>query len=194
MKHKEKLDLVLRTLYTLGVDKKDQLLREICDSNNIPLTSDDELDLIAKRLEADGFIRCIRISAGIYALLTSKGIEYCEEDSYAYKGQPIISNNYNLNIINSPNANIVSSSSNIRIAFNNQIDIKNKIKEFKTVVDKDSNISSKEKQDILDCLEEVEANIEAGRKSRFAFKHLVELASNVAGVGSLLLDLGQLIS
>ncbi|MGY2134826.1 hypothetical protein ACW9KT_21530 [Hymenobacter sp. HD11105] len=194
MKHKEKLDLVLRTLYTLGIDKKDQLLREVCDSNHIPLTSDDELYLIAKRLEDDGFIRCVRISAGIYASLTSAGIEYCEEDSYAYKGQPLISNNYNLNIINSSHANIISSSNNVSIASNNQVDIENKIKEFKIVINNDGNISSVEKQDIIDCLEEVEANIEAGRKSKFAFKHLVELASNVAGVGSLLLNLGQLMS
>jgi hypothetical protein len=193
MRHTEKFDLILRALYNLRAERGDIYLQEICTSQNIPLASRDELYSIAERLEHDGYIKCIRISAGIYATLTSRGIEYCEENSYSYQGSSIISNSYNFNIINSPNANIVSTSSNTSIHITSHSEIKNKINELKEHISTNSDITSNQKSDILECIEEVENAVDLGRKPKFALKQLIEQASNVAGVGSLLLDLGQLI-
>lgn len=194
MKHTEKLDAILRELYDRGLDKKDQMLNQICEGKNIPLKSRDELYAIADRLEKDGYVVCQRISAGIYATLTSHGIEYCEEDSYAYKGHAIVTNLYNLNITNSPYANIVSSSSNVSISIKTKSEIKNKIKELKDRISNSNDIISDKKTDILDCIKEVEDSIDSDRKPKFAVKYLIEQASNIAGVGSLLLELGKLIS
>ncbi|WP_375437412.1 hypothetical protein [uncultured Hymenobacter sp.] len=193
MKHAEKLDAILRELYDRGSDKKDQMLNQICEAKNIPLKSRDELYAIADRLEKDGYVVCQRISAGIYATLTSHGIEYCEEDSYAYKGHAIVTNQYNLSITNSPNANIVSASTSTNIQITSHGEIKNKISELKKRISTNNDITNNQKADILECIEEVENAVDSGRKPKFALKQLIEQASNVAGVGSLLLDLGQLI-
>jgi hypothetical protein len=193
IKQTEKLDLILRVLYNLRAEKDDIYLHEICESQNIPLASRDELYEIAERLKNDGYIKFTSIQAGIYAKLTSKGIEYCEEDSYAYKGSSIITNTYHFNITNSPNSNIVSASSNTSIHINNHGEINNKIRELKARISNSKDINNNQKSDILECIEEVEASVNADRKPKFALKQLFEQASNVAGVGSLLLDLGQLI-
>jgi hypothetical protein len=50
-----------------------------------------------------------------------------------------------------------------------------------------------EKENLVECLEEVETAIDAGKKPKFSFKQLTEQGSNIASVGSLLVDLGQLI-
>lgn len=193
MRHTEKLDQIPRTLYNLRAEKRDIDLQEICTSQNIPLASRDELYLMAERLQHDGYIKCNRVSTGVYATLTSRGIEYCENNSYSYQGSSLISNNYNFNITNSPNANIVSASTSTNIQITSHGEIKNKISELKKRISTNNDITDNQKRDILECIEEVENTVESGRKPRFALKQLIEQASNFAGVGSLMLDLRQLI-
>ena len=194
MKQSEKLDLILKTLYNYRQDGRYFSIEEICKSQNIPVEPKIELRMIVKRLEQDGYIRAIYTNSDISAVLTSHGIEYCEEDSYANKGHSIITNNYNLTITNSPNANIVSSSDNVTILINNYSNIKNKISEIRDTIKRDTTISQNRIQDIIDCIDEVETAIDSGKKPKFSFSSLVELTSNIAGIGSLVIELGELIS
>jgi hypothetical protein len=193
MRQVEKLDLILRALYSRRASSQDEYLQDICKQERIPLVSRDELYKLTKRLENDNLIECNYIQAGIYAELTSHGIEYCEEDSYSLKGQSIINNNYNLTITNSPNANIVSASTSVYIQNNNYSDLKSKFQEFRKKITNDSIIDESQKAEIIECLTEVEDAVEAGRKPKFSFKQLSEQASNVAGVSSLLLQIAQMI-
>ncbi|WP_426059316.1 hypothetical protein [Hymenobacter sp. B1770] len=193
MKQSEKLDLILQTLYELRVTGQPQFLKTICENSGVPLVSRDELYILAKRLENDNLVECHYIGAGVMAILNSYGIEYCEEDSYSYKGTPLIMNTYNLTISNSPQANIVSASTGVSVQNNFQGELKHKINEFRKLVAEDVNVDETQKQEINECLEEVESALNAGRKPKFSFKQLSELASNVAGVSSLLLQIGQMI-
>lgn len=193
MKQSEKLDLILRALYQLRYDGNFHSFKSICETQNIPVEPQNEIRMLAHRLKDDGYINAVFTRSDAAAVLTSYGIEYCEEDSYSYKGHSIITNTYNLTISNSPNANIVSSSTNVTIQIANHAEIKNKINELRKTVQSNADISDKKKQDLIDCLEEVETSIDAGKKPKFSFKQLTEQGSNVAGIGSLLVDLGQLI-
>ena len=71
-------------MYNRRTIKEDIYLDFICELDNIPLVSVHELHKLADRLESDNYIECTRIQAGIYAQLTSHGVEYCEEDSYSW--------------------------------------------------------------------------------------------------------------
>ncbi|MEC5158044.1 hypothetical protein [Chryseobacterium sp. MP_3.2] len=69
MKQLEKLDLILKTLHT----NQNSTIEDICETQNIPLNSIDEIQILAKRLEDENYIR-------VFATITSYGIEYCEEN------------------------------------------------------------------------------------------------------------------
>jgi hypothetical protein len=193
MEQVEKLDLILKALYSRRASAHDEYLQDICEQEHIPLVSRNELHKLTERLESDNLIECTYIQAGIYAELTSYGIEYCEENSYSLKGHSIINNNYNLTITNSPNANIVSASTSVNIQSNSYSDLKSKFDEFKKIVINDSVIGESQKAEIIECLTEVEDAVDAGKKPKFSFKQLSEQASNVAGVSSLLLQIAQII-
>lgn len=189
MKQIEKLDLILKSLYELRFEGF-YSLQEICQDKQLPIEIHSELRMLAKRLESDHFINANYTFDDCLAQITSYGIEYCEEDSYTYKGKSIITNNYNLTITNSPNANIVSNSTDVKIIINNHGEIKNKINQIRDEV---SHLSHEAKEDLLECLEEIETCIDAGKKPKFSFKQLLEIGSNISGIGTLILELSQLI-
>jgi HEPN domain-containing protein len=190
MKQSEKLDLILKELYKHKHDGKFHSISEICNYLKMSVIENEEIFSLAQRLKNDCYINLQFSHDDAFASLTSYGIEYCEEDSYTYKGHSIITNNY-INVTNSPNANVVSNSSNVTITITNYGEIKNKITEIKEAVGKltDETI----KQEVLDCIEEIETNIEAGRKPKFAFASLINIAGSLSGVGLLIIELGKLI-
>lgn len=190
MKQSEKLDLILRELYKHKHDGHYHSIKEICDNLNIDIAANAEVPSLAHRLKNDSLINAHFMLNDAMASLTTYGIDYCEEDSYTYRGSSIITNNY-INVTNSPNANVVSNSSNVTITINNHQAIKNKITEIRDAAETltDQII----KQEILECLEEVEASIEAGKKPKYSFTYLANIAGGLAGVGSLVIELGKLI-
>ena len=164
----------------------------VCQAENIPLVSRDELYKLSERLENDNYIECNYIQACIFAALTSYGVEYCEEDSYSFKGHSIVNNNY-YTISHSPFANIVSASNGVSIQANNYGELRNRFTELKEAVSKDTNVTALQKAEIIDCIKEVQESVDAGNKPKFSYKQLTELASNISGVSSLLIQIGQMI-
>lgn len=193
MKQSEKLDLILRTLYQYRHDGRYYSIESICETQHITVEPRNEVRMLAHRLKDDGNIKVMFTKSHTSAILTSYGIEYCEEDSYAYKGHSIITNTYNLTISNSPNANIISNSSSVNIAINNYSDIKTKIEELKRAVNRAPEIDVKKKEEIIDCIEEVENNIDAGKKPNYSFNSLAHLAGSLSEVGILIIELKNLI-
>ena len=181
-------------MYNRRMLKEDVYLDTICELDSIPLVSVDELHKLADRLEGDNYIECTWIQAGIYAQLTSYGVEYCEEDSYSFKGHSIVTNNNNyFTISESPFANIVSASNNVKIQANNYGELKSKFTELKEKIISDATISESQKTEILECIEEVQDSVDAGKKPKFSFRQLTKQASNISGVSSLLLQIGQIL-
>ncbi len=192
MKHTEKLDLILRELYKYKFDGNNYSLKEICEEGTIQINPLNEVRIIAKRLERDGFINADFTFDDCFVEINSYGVEYCEGDSYTYKNESLITNNYNLSISNSPNANIVSSSNNINITISNISEIKDKINEIRNVInslEEENEIES----DLKDCLIEIETIIESNRKPKITFSKLIELGADFSSISGLILELGKLI-
>jgi len=192
MKQTEKLDLILRELYKLRFDGHVYALKDICKENNIPIEPVNEVRALASRLKDDGYVNATFTFDDSLVEITSYGVEYCEEDSYTYKNHSIITNNYNLSITNSPNANIISNSSNVNISIANYAEIKNKFEQIREAIESE-NITEEAKNDLIECLNEVEILVDSEKKPKFAFKQLLEIGSSIAGVGSLIVELGKLI-
>lgn len=193
MKQHEKLDLILKALYHYKHDGKFYSLISLCNTNDIPIVNEAELKMLAHRLKEDGYINASFTKGDTRVSLTTHGIDYCENNSYTYNGKSLINNNYNLTISNSPNANIVSGSTNVSIQITNYSEIKNKINEIKEAIQNSKELTQDNRQDLVECLDEVETNINAGKKPKFSFKTLLELGSNFSSISSLLVDLGQLL-
>lgn len=193
MKQSEKLDLILKALYQIRHDGFYYSIESICEANNIPVAPHNEVSMLAHRLNNDGYIKASFTKSDTSAILTSHGIEYCEEDSYSYQGHSIITNTYNLTISNSPNANIISGSKNVNIQIHNYSEIKKKISEVRDAIENNDGISKDKQKNLVECLDEVETLIDADKKPKFSFKQLTEEGSNIAGIGSILIELGRLI-
>lgn len=193
MKQVEKLDIILKELYKYRFNGKYYEIGSLLDELKIDVEPHTELRMLFKRLQDDGYIKLISFGHRTSACLTSYGIEYCEENSYTYIGRSIITNNYNLTIKNSPNANIVSNSSNVNIQITNYGEIKTKIETLKYVVSNSKEIDSAKKIEILDCVDEIETTIDAGKKPKFSFASLTHIAGSISEIGLLVVELGRLI-
>ncbi|HMR20075.1 MAG TPA: hypothetical protein PKA53_12310 [Sphingobacterium sp.] len=93
MRQTEKLDLIMHGLYKRylsGHQSKDveSLISEI----NLSLNPG-ELKILLYRLQSDGLIKVSSTKQATFAEIGSLGIEYCEENSYSYPGNPIFINN-----------------------------------------------------------------------------------------------------
>jgi len=190
MKQSEKFDLILRELYNYKNDGKYYSIDLICQKLIIPLDSDLELRNIAKRLEDDGYIKMLCSRFDCDAELTSYGVDYCEEDSYAYKGHPLITNNYNVSIVNSPNSNIVNQSSDVTI--NQSIsEVNHAIEKIKETITADNTVEEFKANEILECLHEIQESVNNKKKPKFAIKSLLDIAGGISSISSWLAVLGQ---
>ena len=192
MKQSEKLDLILRELYKYKNRGKYLSIGYICQSLEIPLDSILELRSLSKRLETDGYIKTIFTRDDCNADLTSYGIEYCEETSYSYSGHSVITNNYSISIVNSPNSNIVNQSSNVEI-FQNSEDINQIIEKIRETITVDDAISSETASNILDCLNEIQECVKNQIKPKSAIKSLIDISGSISSIASWATTLGQLL-
>lgn len=192
MKQSEKLDLILNELFKYKNDGNYHSIGAICETLKIPINSNIELINLAHRLKNDGYINTLFQSGDCYATLTTYGIEYCEEDSYSYKGSAIITNIYSISVVNSPNSNIVNQSNNTTIT-QNISEINDVVEKIKEIVSTDSTINKELAENILECLKEIQDGLQNNRKPKFAIQSLINIAGNIASIGSYLTNLAQLI-
>jgi len=191
MKQTEKLDFLLKQLYKY---RSDYQYTKVIDIFGLMKdgVSETEAKLMVERLEDLKYIKKISTKDGLSAKITSKGIEYCEEDSFAKNGSPIINNNYNLNIKNSPNSNIINNSSNINIGSDinelNQI-LDNILQKIKI----DQELQDKKKIDINECILEIRNNLKEDKIPKFGIKTLLSLLSDISSVGGLAINLAQFL-
>lgn len=190
MKQSEKLDLILKALYNWKNDGKYYSIGWICETHNIPLDSVLELNKLAHRLKDDGYINTMFTHNDCKAELTTHGIEYCEEDSYSYSGHSIINNNYSISIVNSPNSNIVSQSPNVTIT-QNFSQAKEAVEKIRETVATDDSIDKEQASEILDCLNEIQENLQNNKKPKFAIKSLIDIAGGISSISSWITVLGQ---
>jgi len=190
MKQSEKLDLILRELYKYKNDGKYYLIGWICQTLNIPVDSFLELNKLAHRLKDDGFITPLFTHNDCSAELTSYGIEYCEENSYTYSGHSIITNNYSISIVNSPNSNIVNQSNNFSIS-QNISEASQAVEKIRESVSIDTTIDKEKAAEILECLNEIQDNLRNNQKPKFAIKSLIDLAGGISSISSWVTTLGQ---
>lgn len=194
MKQSEKLDLLLKGYYakksTYSLYFPDQILKE----NNIPYTDNREAFQLAKRLSDDGFITAQGISGlRIRGKISSKGIDYVEGDSYTHKGSSIISNYYNTTVSNSSGVSIVNSSDNVNVSISKIIEINKKIEELLQEISSNDAISMEDKVEIQDCIDEIRISLANDKKPKYSFKSLLEMTSDLAGISSLVVEIGKLI-
>ncbi len=130
----------------------------ICQSLNIPIESLSELNKIATRLKDDGFIKASISLQDCSGELTSYGIEYCEENSYSYSGHSIITNNYSISIVNSPNSNIVNQSSTVAIT-QNIGEVNQAIEKIRETIENDNTIEKSKTAEIIECLNEIQESL-----------------------------------
>lgn len=190
MKQSEKLDLILRELYKYKNDGRFYSFKEIFQTINIPFDSIDELLSLGERLEDDRYINASFTNGDCVAKLTSYGIEYCEDDSYSYSGHSVVTNNYSISIANSPNANIVSQSSDVKIT-QNVSNVNESIEKIRETVMVDDTIDRNKATEILDCLNEIQEAIKNNQKPKFAIKSLLDIAGGISSIASWITTLGQ---
>ena len=186
MKQSEKLDLLLRGLYSLKDHRGYKLMSEIVKQNELPILHQ-EIFTLAKRLQSDNYIDATFVMGGdCFAQINSYGIEYCEEDSYSYKGNSIITNNYNITVENSPNTNIVSQSTQVNISTN----YSQQYQEIMGALNS-AEIEDAKREEILECLEEIKATLDAGQKPKYSFKSLLSLTADVATLAPYIVAFGK---
>lgn len=190
MKQSEKLDLILRELYKYKNDGKYYSIDSICETVNIPIDSALELNKIAHRLKNDGYINTMFTHNDCNAELTTHGVEYCEENSYSNSGHSIITNNYSISIVNSPNSNIVNQSNNVSI-IQNINEANEAVERIKQVITLDKSIDKGKVSEILECLNEIQDSLQNNQKPKFAIKSLIDIASGISSIGSWVTTLGQ---
>lgn len=190
MKQSEKLDLILRELYKYKNDGKYYSIKWICQTLSIPLDSNLELNKLAHRLKDDGYVKTIFQNNDCSAELTSYGIDYCEEDSYSYSGHSIITNNYRISVVNSPNTNFINQSNNISI--NQNYSAANQaVEKIREIIATDESIEKATLEDIIECLNEIEESLKVSKKPKFAIKSLIDIAGGISSISSWITVLGQ---
>jgi uncharacterized protein YehS (DUF1456 family) len=161
MTQKEKLDIILKRLYSFKFDGKYYDIKEILVNNSCDVNRE-EVFALAKRLDKEGLIKMLVSKDNIMGLITSYGAEYSETDSYTYEGRAVITNNYEIKIENSPGSNIVNKSEKVTINTqeNNITDILTKILE---IIDKEVSVEEDKKREIHECAKEIQNNLIAGQ-------------------------------
>lgn len=189
MKQSEKLDLILRYLYDRRDDNKEYSIYQILEDSGIE-TNVTEVLRISKKLEEDGLIYLHNLSNKLRkAKITSKGVEYCEGDSYSNQGQSV-TNNYHIAHNNESTVIINSSQVSINQSDTHKaLDIINKIR---STVEQE-NVKLDQRREIYECLTEIEESVKRQKSPRFAVKGLISLISDISSVVGLGLSLAQLL-
>jgi hypothetical protein len=186
MKESEKLDLILKGLYENKHDGKNHPMKGILQSYGIEVNWTEIMSL-AELLKEDNLIDYISDIADALGRITTKGITYVEGDSYTYIGKPIINNHYTF----VTTSNLVDLSQDIDISQDNSSadELTSNIRQF---AQQDPSIEAGLLRDILECLDEIEENLKAGRKSKYSIKSLLNIAGDIPSISSLITSLVQI--
>lgn len=189
MKQSEKLDIILRYLYDRKDDAKEYSIAEILSGSGVE-TNPTEVARLAEHLDKDKYISLNNLSSTLKkARITSKGITYCENDSYSNRGHNIV-NNYN--IVDSPNANIVVNSNQVTINQTQYEKATEIIHEIRKEISKDESVAMEQRAEILECLTEIESGIESRKTPKFAIRSLLGMGSDIASISGFIINLAQL--
>ncbi|KKX47493.1 hypothetical protein L950_0226210 [Sphingobacterium sp. IITKGP-BTPF85] len=192
MKQSEKLDLILKTLYKVRHQESFSRLNEIVRASNISTSSANEIDTLTDRLIADKFIDAHLFEDGDGLIkLTSLGIDYVEGDSYTSKGVPISHVFYNTNISNSTGISVVTDSQDVNVNITSNSEVNNKLDELIRAINSNTEVSKNQQIEMIQCIDEIKSSISQDRTSKYAFQSLLNIASNFAGIGSLVLEIGK---
>jgi hypothetical protein len=160
----------------------------ILEENGVS-TNQTEVARLADDLKTDKYIHLKDLSSVLKkARITSKGVDYCEADSYSKRGQSIV-NNYH--ITNSPQANIVVNSSQVEINQTQQEKAESIINEMREELAKDESFELEFKKEVLECLTEIQNGISSQKAPKFAIKSLLSFVGNSASISGLALSLAQ---
>ncbi|MEN5434218.1 MULTISPECIES: hypothetical protein [Sphingobacterium] len=167
-------------------------LNEIVRASNISTSSANEIDTLTDRLIADKFIDAHLFEDGDGLIkLTSLGIDYVEGDSYTSKGVPISHVFYNTNISNSTGISVVTDSQDVNVNITSNSEVNNKLDELIRAINSNTEVSKNQQIEMIQCIDEIKSSISQDRTSKYAFQSLLNIASNFAGIGSLVLEIGK---
>ena len=121
--------------------------------------------------------------------LTSQGIEYCEEDSFAVPGKSLVQN---ITLHNSPGSNVINQSPGSSVN-QNFSEAKNILNQMLSTAQGDDTIDTERKEEIVECISEVEDTIDRGGKPKFAMRSLLSLIGNISSLSGFGMSLAQLI-
>ena len=182
MKEKEKLDLILRAFYQYRNEVNPVSIQKLCSDNKIPIENRQEQNRLVKELDTHGYIKLFGNTAAA-AIITSNGVQYCEEDSFGNPGYAIV---YNISTINGSDNILIVNSSGISVNKNAATEILNKILK---AIEKDNEVSNTQKEAIMTQLKEVQNAINAKGDPSNSLLRLLAVGANVASIGSFLFDL-----
>ncbi len=196
---KEKLDLILKQLYKKYKQGEDRYfdVKGLMVESKI-YTNDTEVKNLVGRLiddklvEAENGGRTYGFAAWSLVKISTFGIDYCEENSYAKPGVSLISNNY---YISGTGSNIIQHSN--RFTINQQFGETNKILELIEELKKKANeeeMLDSLREDIKECADEIAAKVTAQQKvPKFLLSSLISSAANNATIGGFAIPIGQLL-
>ncbi len=194
MKQSEKLDLILKTLYNSRNNVEYSNLTETINKSGITTSGEIEHDTLISRLISDKLVEGnLFEEGGGFLKITSRGIDYVEEDSYTLKGSPITNNYYNTNISNSLGVSVVNSSNNVHVNISNIGDIREKIEDLVKAIQVSSIITKEQKTEMIECIDEIKTSLDRDKKPKYAFDALLAMANNFAGISTLAIEVGKLI-
>ena len=186
MKEAEKLDFILKAIYE-QLDHQGDLI-PILKSKGMNWSADD-IERLAIGLEKRGFIEFRPTRSSAYASLKSEGIEFIQGLSFAHKEHSIITNNYSIN--NSSIGSIVNQSSNTTVNQHYHSAAKDILAQIKEAIRNDTGVSDSEKQDVIGCVGDIEAEMESGRAPKYSMKHLLGVGANIATIADLVINLAK---
>lgn len=191
MKQSEKLDLILKQLYDFKFDGRYYDIAEILSNKGCEVSFDEAFSL-GRRLQSEGLIKFIGTKDGASATLTSEGVEYSESDSYTFKGSAVITNHYDIKIVNSPGSNVINQSSNVNVGSRIN-DLESILTELIRTIEKDKEIDATNKQEICELEREVRNNLSAGYIPKNALKSLMNFLGNFSSLGSFVIKIHEML-
>ncbi|QJW90144.1 hypothetical protein HNV11_12525 [Spirosoma taeanense] len=184
----ELLDLVLKALYE--TPSRSGEIVKLLKQKGVEVTLD-EAKTLGRRLGDLKYVAYTPTTDSAHVDLRSEGIEFVQGSSFTHKGHSIITNHYSIS--NSPNANLVSSSSHVQITQQNTTELKQVLDQMKEAITVDASVDPRQQQEIVERINEIQESVAAGRPPKFAIKSLVEIASTIGSVAKLATQLMTLL-
>lgn len=184
MKQSEKLDIVLRELYNRRDDMHYHDAREILVEKGIDV-SDMEIMRIGDRLTSDGLVENIHAVGHAILYIKSRGVEYCEENSYSSIGRSLLTMDYSINITNASGVNVISHSPNASIDVGASDELIASLIQLRSAIEVDQGITEDQRKELLESMAEAEESHSKGTKAKGAMRHILEATKNIATIAPL---------